>query len=258
MKEKLIVILIVILIGLVVFSYFSAIYSDERTPAQKWSDAEKAIKNANESMAILNKDLAKYRTEFSQLSRNALTALAVAFSPVDVLKALFTGTGTPNRAFELKTLMISIFVQQEELNQTLRLLDDVRNTAYEEYEETTSQPADKINQPNYANIPTVYLSCLGGCGHTYSSKSTGMGNLADAALQGHAVYCDVEPHKRNKNWYWGCQHSSCPVSEDHEDTACVGGCGNLGPERWAVPSSVYGNIFGTIKKKNLIRETDGN
>lgn len=90
--------LIVTLIGLVALGYFSAIYSDERTPAQKWSDAEKALKNANDRMDALNKDLAKYRTEFSQLSRNALSALLVVFSPVDATKTLFLGSGTPNRA----------------------------------------------------------------------------------------------------------------------------------------------------------------
>ena len=63
------------------------------------------------------------------------------------------------------------------------------------------------------------------------------------------MYCSHEPHKRNKNWYWGCSYTSCPKPEDHEDTACVGSCGNLGPERWAVPDT-YGNIsYGTIKKK---------
>ena len=118
--------------------------------------------------------------------------------------------------------MISIFVQQENLNKELGLLDDARNTAYEKYKKTTSQPADKINTPNYVDIPTIYLPCMGGCGHLYSSKSTGMGNLAGASLQGHAVYCSSEPHKRNKNWYFGCQYSSCPVSNQH-DVACRGG-----------------------------------
>ena len=129
------------------------------------------------------------------------------------------------------------------------LLDKARNTAYEEYEETTSQPADKINEPNYADIPTIYLSCLGGCGHTYSSKSTGMGNLADAALQGHAVYCDVEPHKRNKNWYWGCQYSSCPASDDHE-VACVGGCGQVAAPEWGWSISTNGYLTDVRSSPN--------
>ena len=115
MKKTLILTLACFLVFSSLFITFT-LYSSEKTPAQKWSDAEKAIEEANDSMDALNEDLAKYRTEFSQLARNGLTALAVAFSPVDILKVLFTGTGTPNRAFELKTLMISIFVQQEALN----------------------------------------------------------------------------------------------------------------------------------------------
>ena len=241
--------LIVILIGLVAFGYFSAIYSDEKTPAQKWSDAEKALKTANERMGALNKDLAKYRTEFSQLSRNALSALLVVFSPVDAAKTLFLGSGAPNRAFELKTLMISIFVQQEALNAELANLTSARDTAYEAYKKTTSQPADKINQPQYVDIPTIYLPCMGGCGTTYSSKSVGMGNLSSASLQGHAVYCSSEPHKRNKNWYWSCQYSSCPASEDHETTACVGGCGNLGPEEWGLLTSANNGLITHLSKK---------
>ena len=172
---------------LVVFGYLFTtftLYSQQQTPAETWAAAEIALGKAITRMATLEGDLAKHRKEFSELSRNALISLLVTFTPVDALKILFTGSGTPNRAFELKTLMISIFVQQEALNGALANLDSARDTAYDAYVLSVSQPLDKGPEPVYADIPTIYLPCMGGCGHTYSSASVGMGNLASRSLQG--------------------------------------------------------------------------
>ena len=206
--------LLVMLIGLVAFGSFSAIYSEEKTPAQKWSDAEKAIKEANDLMDGLNNDLAKYKAEFTEKANNAVLAAVTMWNPIDAIKTLFFGSGTPNRAYELKELMIGIYVQQEALNQTLGLLVDARDKAYEAYKETTSQPAGKINDPNYANIPNIMLPCLNRCGHIYHSQVEGLGNLSDRSIQGHGVYCTSDPHKGY--WYYSCPaHGSpgCPAPD---------------------------------------------
>lgn len=238
--------LIVILIGLVAFGYFSAIYSDERTPAQKWSDAEKALKQANDRMDTLNKDLAKYKAEYTEKAGNALTAAVTMWNPIDAIKTLFLGRGTPNRIFELKTLMISIYIQQEALNGDFANLASARDTAHDAYVQTTSQPADKINQPKYADIPNVSLPCMNRCGTVYNSSSVGLGNLADKAIQGHGVYCNSDPHKGY--WYYSCPaHGSpgCPASEDHY-VACVGGCGQKGKPEYGKISK-RGRSYGPKK-----------
>ena len=240
---------------LLVFGSLFMLHSAEETPKEKWQASEIALGKAVNTMETLNGDLKKHRKEFSELSRNLFTSLAVAFSPVDAAKTLFLGRGTPNRAFELKTLMISIFVQQEALNGELANLASARDTAYEEYKKTTSQPDAKEFTPNYADIPTIVLPCMGGCGHTYSSASVGMGNLASKSLQGHAVYCSSEPHKRKKNWYFGCRYTSCPASDQHE-RACVGNCGNIGPAQWAVVDD-EGEIWSTtLSNKNRTAVND--
>ena len=250
-------ILILTVVCLLVFGYLFTpftLYSEEKTPAEKWAASEIALGKAMTAMETLNGDLKKHRKEFSELKRNALVSLLVAFTPVDALKTLFTGSGTPERAWELKVLMINIFVQQEDLNQTMGLLADTRDKAYDAYVESVHYPLDKGPEPEYADIPLIYLPCLGGCGQTYSSKVDGMGNLAWKALQGHAVYCSYEPHKRNKNWYWGCSYTSCPVPDQH-DHLCVGNCGNTGPAEWAVVRD-NGRILSTISNKNRTAMND--
>lgn len=243
--------LIFTLACLLVFGYLSTtftLYSNEKTPAEKWAEAELALGSAMTQMETLNTNLQKKRAEYTEKGNNALQAAVTMFNPIDAIKTLFLGRGTPNRLWQLKQEITSIYIQMESLNGDLGMLASARDTAYEAYKKTTSQPSDKGPEPKYADIPNFSLSCLNGCGTVYQSKSVGLGNLSDKAIMGHGVYCTSDPHK--SYWYYSCppEYPGCPASDDHY-LSCVGGCGQTGKPQWGY---IGRTSYGYSDKKGLV------
>ena len=231
---------------LLVFGYVFMLESAEETPKEKWLKAEVALGSAVAQMETLNGNLQKKRAEYTEKGNNALQAAVTMFNPIDAIKTLFLGRGTPNRLWQLKQEITSIYIQMESLNGDLGMLASARDTAYEAYKKTESQPDPQKFQPNYADIPNFSLSCLNGCGTVYQSKSVGLGNLSDKAIMGHGVYCTSDPHK--SYWYYSCppNYPGCPASDKHY-VACVGGCGQTGSPEWGYIGNPTGKGYGPSK-----------
>lgn len=250
MKKSLTLLILCLFTSLVVFGYFNAILSvDEapKTPLSAWLDAERSLETANERMHQLELDLERYRTE-----RNTLTSssAAVLTSLADIIKGLLLNKRVVTRLMELDSLIFSVYVQMADLNVELRRLASERDTAYDAYAQTTSQPEEKMNTPDYGDVPECRLACMGGCGTVFSSNDVGHGNLANTALTAHLVYCDDQPHKSAGNCYYSCppNYPDCPESEDHY-VSCVGGCGEQGPPQYSGSFSKKLETIGNHRRR---------
>lgn len=216
----------------------------EKTPKEKWQEAEDALTAAQKRMKPLELELKGYTTERDTI---------VADTPAEVLGLIGKGI-TPvlghgltalemNRLIELDKLIASVNVKISDLNADIAMLASARDSAYAAYQAATNQPNDKGDDPEYGDTTPARLECYNKCGTFFSTSDAGVtwSNLAEKASNAHRVYCNVDsPHKGD--YYYNCPSkplTSCPLASEHRPTLAA--CGHPVPGHGKITMSGCGH-----------------